>query len=228
MYRYGLAVLLCLAVMGPAQADMAHDKIMIELNQMAKAGKSAEFLDIVKAKNLINKKDKDGHTPLFASLVGAPELAANLLKMGASLEQKDNNGSTPLMISAMLGNPEMVAELLRHGASIKTTNADGHSPLSIAALGMSVADGTVGDGRWLKVADALIKKGADVNHVDAKGGTALFYAVAAKDEKLCQLLVSSGANVNYALHGEIPLLLYAQENSSTAIVSLLKKAGAKL
>ena len=43
----------------------------------------------------------------------------------------------------------------------------------------------------------LLKKGNDVNEVDEYGGTALIYAISAKNEQVVQFLVQNGADVNF-------------------------------
>lgn len=58
--------------------------------------------------------------------------ASTLVSKGASLEIKDNNGHTPLLIATLNNNRELIEMLLEKGADIAAVNKEGDSPLSIA------------------------------------------------------------------------------------------------
>jgi hypothetical protein len=75
---------------------------------------------------LANVSFEDGKlTPLELALeFGSMDIAQILLEKGADIDGKNDNGSTPLISSAINGCKQAVAFLLKHGADIKICNND--------------------------------------------------------------------------------------------------------
>ena len=74
----------------------------------------------------------------------------------------------------------------------------------------------------------LLERGADVNALDASGGTPLLYAVQHRDDGIVDVLLRAGADVNLQNHvGETPLL-FAIEQGRTALCKALLAAGARV
>lgn len=141
------------------------------------------------------------------------------IQSGLDVNNRLDNGFTPLMFALQNGN-RRVAELLKqHGARYREVGQDGWTPLMSAIEHLDVmrakqliaegADVRVTDNYGVsaltlssafglaEVAEAVIKKGADVNVVD-KGWqeTPLMYAVENGNKKLVELLVNNGADPN--------------------------------
>lgn len=216
-------------------ADLMVDQHINKLVDMAVNGDKEQFLQLVKDENLINKKDAQGHTPIYAALFGPPELSNDLLDLGASLEQKDNLGFTPLISAALLGYPQAVSDLLNRGANIEARNSDGQTALMISVLGLATNQGDTSaasdnhwHNRWAKVIDVLIRHGADVNTMDERGVSPLFMAIFSQDYELCRALIEAGANTNHKLPSGVSLLRFAKISSSRDIVDMLIAHGAKL
>ena len=103
-----------------------------------------------------------------------PIMAVILLNYGADVNQKSNDGSTPLHTAAgdgpagflVNGDIALVTLLLEHGADINAVNDYGQTPLLAAVIHAA---------RYGATADAvalLLEHGADINAKDADGKTA--------------------------------------------------------
>jgi ankyrin repeat protein len=105
----------------------------------------------------------DGWTPMFTA-VGHNALDAMrvLIRHGADLDIRSNNGNTAFHVAAQGGNDRSMALLISSGQSIDTLNADGNTPLMVAAW-----YGQMGSGRF------LIGAGADLNIRNKAGRNAL-------------------------------------------------------
>ncbi|KXZ41102.1 hypothetical protein GPECTOR_794g17 [Gonium pectorale] len=115
------------------------------------------------ADDFIEKRDKEGLTPLFRTAqYGYVEAVAALLQAGANKDAEDKDGATPLYVAAEKGHVEVVAALLQARANKEAANKDGATPLYAAAMN--------GHG---EVFAALLQAGADkeaANKVGPGGG----------------------------------------------------------
>jgi ankyrin repeat protein len=70
----------------------------------------------------INKKNKDGYTPLMRSVLNHDiKLVEHLITAGASLEEVTVNGETALLLAAKLEYLDLFKRLVERGANIKAT-----------------------------------------------------------------------------------------------------------
>ncbi len=69
-----------------------------------------------------------------AALFGNVEQLKINIANGVNLNQKDDYGSTPLIIACTFGKTEIAKELIRAGADIHITNNEGSTPLHVAAF----------------------------------------------------------------------------------------------
>jgi len=133
--------------------------------------------------------DKDGDTPLMAVLKqpqgSEPVIVRALLEHGADPNLRVAGGMTPLHRAAWTGDVKTARLLLAHDADPLATDDDGYTPLMAAAQGPS--QGSV------EIAQALIDKGADVNHRGNDGIVAVQLARRAKNAAMVALLVKHGA-----------------------------------
>jgi len=107
-------------------------------------------------------------SPLFTGLgVGDPGVIQALLKGGANLNEKDQDGMTALHWAVLSHRPEAVEELLAAGADVNAVDHFGYTPLLYAAT-VDFGDSAI--------ATALLKAGADPNVKDKEGKTALAHA----------------------------------------------------
>ncbi|XP_074640428.1 fibronectin type 3 and ankyrin repeat domains protein 1-like [Tubulanus polymorphus] len=83
----------------------------------------------------VNARDTtSGWTPLHrcAAIGGNKEVANLLIRKGAVIESKDNDGKTPLMIAVVYGHQGLVELLLHYKADIYATNVYGKSIYEMA------------------------------------------------------------------------------------------------
>ena len=133
-----------------------------------------------------------------------------LIKAGADVNAKDNNGRLPLIFAAWELNKKLIKLLISAGADV---NAKGNN-------GESLLHNTLG----IRTVHILIKAGADVNAQDNDGDTPLHKIADYKKLGTVELLISAGADVNAEnLNGETPLLLLYD---FVEIRNLLKEHGA--
>lgn len=158
-----------------------------------------------------------------------------LLEDGASLEQLDNDGLTPLEIAVIEGRPRIVQALLDRNALLPIVDEDGFDLLMLSASCGNTATMLV-----------LIDQGEmQCNVQDARGLTSLHYAVIGGHLPAAVTLLDRGADINrcttaavdretcehmgispaLAQSGSTPLML-AVSKGHLALVDLLLSRGA--
>jgi len=99
----------------------------------------------------------------YAVMHGKLDIAKRLLDFGADVNQRNNDGSTPLMWAGFpKGNPRQISEfLLNRGADIDAVNRDGCTALMIALHYYHFPK-----------AELLVERGADIRIRNRLGKTA--------------------------------------------------------
>ena len=170
------------------------------------------------------RSPKSGHTAFHcAASNGHRALASMLLKRGADVRTKDDDGCTPLFdLVAYDDDVETTKFLLDAGAEVDAANKDGWTPLLVACTW---------DERWNELVALLLRRGANVNHIARDDWTPLMLAfhcnsrggpdtVLLKDKRLDLNLVTPH-------FGWTPLLHAAAGSNLEAVRTLLAR-GAKL
>ncbi|RDD46189.1 Ankyrin-1 [Trichoplax sp. H2] len=180
-----------------------------------------KIVDILteKFKTSVAARTKDGSTMMhIASKHGHPETALLFLKKGVPLQLPNKNGALCLHVAAEQGHVEVVRALLMKGASVNHKTKDNFTalhcavkncqPLVVQALLGFGADVHLAGGENYetplhiaskvkngeRVADMLIKSGADVNATTENGETPLHIACTHGNLNMVRHLLTEGGD----------------------------------
>lgn len=199
-----------------AEAEAARKAAAAEAEAARKA--AAELAEITAQTPLCKGKggDYEGDSLLEAVEQNNCLSAALLIKKGADVNAKTDDGRTPLHRAAENNAAETAAVLIQHGADVNAKTDDGRTPLYLAA-GNNVAE----------VVALLIQHGADVNVKTNHGRTPLHWAAWHDAAAAATVLIQLGADVNAKdEYGVTPLRWAAGKNAAEA-AALLIQHGAK-
>ncbi len=140
------------------------------------------------------------------------EVLKMLLERGATFENADEDGNTPLILSVKERAPHMVRALVEAGASLDRVNGKGQTALMAAAY--------LGEAESAKV---LAKAGAALDVQDKDRQTAIWIAVNYFRKDIVRILVEAGANATIRdITGSTPADL-ARRRKLMDLVPLLEK-----
>ena len=220
---------------------------------MLAAGDVDKVRLLVKHGAKVDVRSELGRTPLLvaATYTGNTEAVQILLQSGAKVTDRDKFGETVLTSAAKRGDAKVMEALIAAGADIRASGGfQGRSPLawaaeegSVEAVACLLKHGAGEDAKSLNTAlfNAAVRGPASAvqllleHKADPKvpsgfaGYTPLMGAAYSEnlDTETVKLLLEHGADVKAkAATGDTALSL-AQKRGHTAIVELLKKAGAK-
>ncbi|XP_076680396.1 ankyrin repeat-rich membrane spanning isoform X3 [Andrena cerasifolii] len=133
------------------------------------------------------------------------------------VDDRDENGSTALILAAAKGKIHFVRELINHGADVNAEDGDNWTALLCAAK----------EGHT-DVCLELLEHGADLEHRDMGGWTALMWATYKGRSPTVTMLLARGADVNAHGNFHISSLLWAAGRGYPDIVKDLVAHGAKV
>ena len=215
-------------------------KLNNQLFEAIKLGKDlndiAVFLEQIPE---IDVKDELGRTPLhWAVLCNNLPLVKLLLEKQAKIDLQDKEGCTALYHAVMWGHKEIVDLLLQNGADPNIANNKKETPLH-SLLDFNIRDAIeIEPIDELAIAKLLVEKGTDLNKLDIKGKSPLFYATwdigfgGEKSEsfyeslrnnrtKIVNLFINNGAKITKPLFDEISSKTH---NTHLDITDILKSA----
>lgn len=158
-----------------------------------------------------NKGDSpnDDPPPQSTGPIGSLECASILVAHGADVNLQLKNGrggrgalnhkgATPFLLAADTADVPYMKQLLKLGANPAIPNADDCTPLLAAAgIGSKAPEEEAGtEPELLKAVQLLLDLGADVNHVDKNGETAMHGAAYKNVPMVVALLDSAGADAS--------------------------------
>ncbi|XP_076752387.1 ankyrin repeat-rich membrane spanning isoform X2 [Xylocopa sonorina] len=133
------------------------------------------------------------------------------------IDDRDENGSTALILAATKGKIHFVRELINHGADVNAEDGDNWTALLCAAK----------EGHT-DVCLELLEHGAELEHRDMGGWTALMWATYKGRSATVTMLLARGADVNAHGNFHISSLLWAAGRGYPDIVKDLVAHGAKV
>ncbi len=157
----------------------------------------------------------------YACSQGTPELVDKLLSLGNNREMAPSivtdTGETLLHFAVANGKAE-IARLLIEKFGVDVNRPDEHGQTALFVVHEDAAD----------CIELLVLAGAQVNHLDNEGASALHWATFRENEALAKMLLKHGAQTNILSKGEDPRtpLYNAVQRRNIALVTLLLDHGA--
>jgi ankyrin repeat protein len=217
-----MAIVWALPLLGCArQADaQAMNRLLIAA---AERGDTAAVQQLLREGASIDARDERGRTAAMAAThANRVDTVAALIQAGADIDIRDNRMDNPFLYAGAEGLLDILKLTIAAGADTKLTNRYGGTALIPAAERGHVA----------VVEELLAHTDVDVNHVNNLGWTALLEAIVLSDggprhQRIVQLLVDHGADVNIPDKGGVTPLQHARSRGFQAIEGILAQAGAR-
>jgi ankyrin repeat protein len=193
-----------------------------QLIGLAEKGDTENVLKLLEEGANINATDGLGRTAVMAATYNNKvDTVKALIQNGADINIRDNNLENVLLHAGAKGLLEIVKLAIDAGADTKLTNRFGGTALIPASE----------RGHVEVVKELLTHSDIDVNHINNLHWTALIEAVILGDggdkhQKIVQLLVDHGADVNIGDRDGITPLKHAQSRGFREIENILQQAGA--
>jgi len=194
----------------------------------------------------VNTYDINGNTPLNIALYkNFEDIVTFLVEKGADINKANKKGESPLIISARKGNLRLVKLFIGKGADInhadsKNITALIHSKrenrrqvvmyLLVNGAGLDkrkekdemMAYGTLNS--YHDVVQNLVGRSVSVNRRFTDGLFPLYYAARNGDDKMMDILIKAGADLEARDRNSMTVLLYAaSKREEHVIVSLVEK-----
>ena len=167
---------------------------------------------------VINCQEKEGATPLYsAAELGFDNCMEALIRAGADVNLTATDGTTPLIRACDFGHAKCAEVLLRNGADFTVQDEEGGTALYTSTeeghfdcielllkAGADPKQRAISGCTALQVATScgrtecleLLLPLSDIDAVDNKGRTALYWACKNGKEKCAELLIRIGADAN--------------------------------
>lgn len=163
-----------------------------------------------------NASQFNNNSLLGAAQYGQLQSVKKFLSLGANVNTKKSDGTTPLIAAAEGCYPDVVKFLLAKGADVNAKDAYGRTALFYASKGGSGGGEPIASARVLAVVNALLANGAHVNAKDNSGNTALIGAAATGYAGVVKTLLAKGIRMKSAA-----LIAAAGRSSNAGVVTVL-------
>ena len=188
------------------------DKLTVYVGNKTNAVNFASMILSIEIRDIENCTDQTGRTPLmYAANGGNPDTVQWLIRHGAKVNAKSNNGITPLLVAAE-SLPEVVDTLIQKKADVNAARTDSKLTPLIAAASNGHTEAV----------KSLIKAGAKVNATTNDGYSALMEACMGGHTDVVKVLLDAKADPNLATYkGETPLMTASYQGHSEIVKLLL-------
>lgn len=164
---------------------------MTPLIWASKNGHESIVNDLLRAGVNVNARDNYDNTALiWASNMGHEEIVKALLKKGADVNAQDNTKMTALMWASNMGHEEIVNDLLQAGADVNAKDERERTAL------MYTYKKNIAEDLLKKDMKTIKKDMKTINMKDYENMTALMIASLRNDNKMVEVLLEKGADVN--------------------------------
>lgn len=174
-------------------------------------------------RNLLHYKTKQGETLLMLALRYYCEnenLVNTLLDMGISIQGKDIDNYTPLMLALKYHSSyQIINRLLDMGVDIHGESSHGHTPLMVSLKRGGLPD----------ITNRLLDMGASIQGTDHNGYTLLMIALELSSHEIINRLLDMGISVQgQCLEGDTPLKIALQRPCTDDVINRLLDMGASV
>ena len=217
-YHLALFIVATLCQLGTqAAADSCGEICTFEFWDNATEQETKEALSTVN----VNDTYENGHTLLhLVALWGNVDQVQLLLKRGALVNARDDDGLTPLSNAMYVPDPAVISALLEAGADPNNRRSGGVTPLHSASLEQDT-----------KFAELLLAYGANVEARDTNGATPLSWAAGVEGQdtsEVTRTLLKFGSNPNAKDDDGATPLHWAARAGTPETIRLLLEAGAQI
>jgi len=220
--RCFVAVACCALLLHGQTGKVNAQSMSDDLTVAAERGDTTAVLQFLADGADINMRDAQGRTPVMAATRGNQiETVRALIRAGADINIRDNRLDNPFLYAGAEGLLDILNLAIDAGADTQLTNRFGGTALIPAAERGHVA----------VVETLLTRTDVAVNHINNLGWTALLEAIILSNgdephQRIVQLLVDHGADVNIADSGGITPLRHARARGFAEIERILLASGA--
>ena len=176
---------------------------------------------------------------LLACEKGDSAEVQRLLKLGASPDAPNNQGLTPLTMASAFGRVQVVKDLVAAGANVNLAERNNDATPLMWAAAADLVKRRIKMGMHepprpedkVEITKVLLKAGAELNHKNSWGGTALQWAADSGNVEVVKLLVDAKADVTIGDQTGLTPLIVAANNEGPQfpqIVKILVGAGASV
>ena len=135
----------------------------------------------------------------------------DLLNRGASMEETNAQGATPLIVAVRSGQENLADMFIQRGANVDATDHEGNTPLILAVMAGSVKN----------VRD-LTDKGAKLDHFNNLDRSALMWAAALGRREIAQILMRKGAELHLKNSAGETAYDIAKQSDNHSLAAVLK------
>jgi ankyrin repeat protein len=197
------------------------------LHASAANGRHAQVKALISRGADVDAREDDGWTPLMlAAQNGHVDVVRELIDNGANVNHTGDEGVTALRQAAQGGHVEIVELLLSHRADPNKMTENSGTALGATVIGTTRPDRNKAN--MIRIMNALIRAGANIDHTDKDGDTPLSLACMTGGIEAARILLAAGADVNSTNHNGHSSLILAAYEANSRLVKLLLENGARV